>query len=1272
MPIESTNPASGATIASGSQIEITNEIPSFISTIKLRREGWSDENIYAGGAYAEPYTGTRSVGSGVEVFTFRKDGYGWSESPFQLVISDGTTTTTLNYYVTGVGEFPVFMSPFWRGEGSGGMSNIRYLDDLLDVEAPSPGDGEVLSRDAATARWVPRAASTPGAHVLDSHSDVTISAPQVDDALVWNGGAWVNAPQSGGGGDISEITAGAGLTGGGTTGVINVAVGAGSGITVAIDSVGLTPIPTQRIMGNVSGVDAAPTPLSPSEATSVLSSFAGSTKGLVPTSVGGQSNYLRADGNWAPPAGGSGVSTFIDLTDTTPTTYAGQAGKLVAVNSGQTGLEFIDPAGGTKETLQQILTSAPIDNNVTVQLANPVILSDGGVQTTPLILSKTENPGTVPALGISVGSSGSSGIDISSPNASLTITPQSIQESAGDNFTIGGASSGAPGDVFVYGAASTGGVTGGELYLTAGPSVSGSGGSIHIDAGTGATPGQILIGTASTGEIVLNQGVSIGGTADHPAPAVIGRFQLWTDLSGNLWFTPGTGTDINLSTGGTPATNLDALSDVTIATPASGHLLVHNGTDWGNAEGPNWLKIWGYADYGGPINTSSGALWVDDSFPTKLFFRDDNGVDHDLTATATGDITEVIAGNGLTGGATSGVATLTVGAGTGVTVGVDSISVNYGTSGTTACVGNDARLSDSRTPTAHDIGGVLHTGTLTDTLHGTRGGGTQHAAATTSVAGFLSSADKTKLDAITGTNTGNVTLAGTPDYITITGQQITRGPIDLATDVTGNLGVTHLNSGTNASSTTYWRGDGTWVNPSVGGGGTVDSVVAGTGIAVDITDPANPVVSVGGTMTFSQLDAVVVDENLLNDDFSTATLKANPAAADRILINDATASPAYALRYTTLADLLGGGAGTVDTSGTPVALDFARFTDTNTIEGRSYAEVLSDLSIDASITTLTIGDSASVSGSNTGDQTITLTGDVTGTGTGSFATTIEVDAVDIPMLSATGTADNTTFLRGDNTWAVPAGGGGGSATSSSKGGTVLSPAASKVYPLFKTDQVMTATELEAVVAGTNPSVEWTLQYGAALGQSGTSLGGGTTTSTTTVSSPTNNPIPADRWVWIATTANVSGTVDAFNVTMSYTTVTMLPRSYIARGGLAGSTSSSYVVIAGTQITPALGWYKATAIVSRSFFTNTASLTAAIGIHKNGVLLTDAEADIKRGGTTTAGSSERCTTVIEAIAEQTDAAHVWAIYDKTTDASGWIDSGTTKPTLTLVQVAPPNV
>jgi hypothetical protein len=53
--------------------------------------------------------------------------------------------------------------------------------------------------------------------------------------------------------------------------------------------------------------------------------------------------------------------------------------------------------------------------------------------------------------------------------------------------------------------------------------------------------------------------------------------------------------------------------------------------------------------------------------------------------------------------------------------------------------------------------------------------------------GTLATQSGTYSGTSSGTNTGDVSLAGTPDYLTISGQTITRGLIDLATDVTGDL-----------------------------------------------------------------------------------------------------------------------------------------------------------------------------------------------------------------------------------------------------------------------------------------------------------------------------------------------------------------------------------------------------------------------------------------------------------------------------------------------------
>lgn len=100
--------------------------------------------------------------------------------------------------------------------------------------------------------------------------------------------------------------------------------------------------------------------------------------------------------------------------------------------------------------------------------------------------------------------------------------------------------------------------------------------------------------------------------------------------------------------------------------------------------------------------------------------------------------------------------------------------------------------------------------------------------------------------------------------------------------------------------------------------------------------------------------------------------------------------------------------GAVDTSGTPVLNDFARFTDADTIEGRSYAEVAADLSLeigtdvqayDADLTTYAgITPSANVQ---------TLLG---AANYAAFKTSLSLDAVENTALSTwAGTANITTL-----------------------------------------------------------------------------------------------------------------------------------------------------------------------------------------------------------------------------------------------------------------------
>jgi hypothetical protein len=83
------------------------------------------------------------------------------------------------------------------------------------------------------------------------------------------------------------------------------------------------------------------------------------------------------------------------------------------------------------------------------------------------------------------------------------------------------------------------------------------------------------------------------------------------------------------------------------------------------------------------------------------------------------------------------------------------------------------------------------------------------------------------------------TVVGTTDSQVLTNKTISGASntltVRLANDVTGNLPVTNLNSGTSATSATFWRGDGTWATPA--GGGNVN--VSGTATVGDLIQATN-------------------------------------------------------------------------------------------------------------------------------------------------------------------------------------------------------------------------------------------------------------------------------------------------------------------------------------------------------------------------------------------------------------------------------------------------
>jgi hypothetical protein len=215
----------------------------------------------------------------------------------------------------------------------------------------------------------------------------------------------------------------------------------------------LANVATATIKGRATAGTGAPEDLTATQATALLNTFTTSLKGLAPASGGGTTNFLRADGTWAAPAGG-GTVTSVGMSVPTGLSVAGSpitgAGTFaVSLTAG-----YVIP---TQATLDDKVSSSAA---TTISATKPVLVAadefitfDSAASAVPKLTTLAELNNSLGRLapGTSLGTTGTVNLDL----AALANTDQQITATGNITFTTSNRAAGLRGRLRIAAGAST-------------------------------------------------------------------------------------------------------------------------------------------------------------------------------------------------------------------------------------------------------------------------------------------------------------------------------------------------------------------------------------------------------------------------------------------------------------------------------------------------------------------------------------------------------------------------------------------------------------------------------------------------------------------------------------------------------------------------------------------------------------------------------------------------------------------------------------------------